>query len=184
MDMKAAQAARANLGSAMRDYLTADLEALAERHPSGGVNVEQLLKDNREFSAIANIQDAVESRLWKEQGGNTSGKGHIAQAVGSMVGTAVGGAVPFPGSHVVGALAGGAVGGATQAAAAGAKQSATKALANVHGKLADLALRASRGDQAAANLLHKIHSAPAIMSRLAGMHANSLTEQVGNSGGQ
>ncbi len=185
MDMKAAQAARANLGSAMRDYLTADLEALAERHPSGGVNVEQLLKDNREFSAIANIQDAVESRLWKEQAGNTSGKGHVAKAVGGIVGGAIGGAIPVPVvGHLAGAAIGAGVGAAAGAAAGKAGQSATSALSNAHGKLAELALRASKGDRAAANLLHMIHSTPAIMSRLAGMHANSLTEQVGNGGGQ
>jgi hypothetical protein len=185
MDPLERQAAKQDTASALREYLNTSLETLAERHPNSGIDVPQLLKDNREFSALANIRDAVQSRLEKENAGNTSGKGHIAKAVGGLVGGAIGGAIPVP---VVGHLAGAGIGmAAGTAAAAGAEragQSATKALANVHGKLADLALRASRGDQAAANLLHKIHSTPAIMSRLAGMHANSLTEQVGPSGGQ
>jgi hypothetical protein len=177
MDMKAAQAAKMKLGTNLRDFLMSDLEALAERHPDAGISVEKLAANNREYSALANIQDAVESRFWKENAGNSSGKGHAAQLIGAGIGALAGGAIPIPGvGHAIGAAVGGAVGAKAASGLAGAGQSATKTLANAHSKIAELAARAAAGDVHAKALLHAIHGSPQIMSRLAGLHAHSLTE--------
>lgn len=167
---------KTNVAMKVRDLLNNTIEAAADNHPKLAKEAEALFENNRMFSATARIRDAVEERLVKENAGVTSGKGHLAHAIGAAVGGVAGGAIPIPiVGHAAGAAVGSAVAGKVQAGLGGARQAATAQLAKATERLTQLAQRAQAGDQTAAAILHAVHNSPDVLAKLAGLHAQSLS---------
>jgi hypothetical protein len=99
---------KADMAGMMKRFLDAHLDAAAERAAETGdasvkAAVDNIRQINTTYSALSNIQKAVEQRAWKEATGSTSMGGHV-----SHLGTFVGGALGL--SHgPVGMIAGAAL---------------------------------------------------------------------------
>jgi hypothetical protein len=169
---------KADLAKNLKEFLNADLERLADNHDDLTDAAKQIMAINREYSALANIQKAVEQRGWKENDGGHSTKGHLASAIGAGVGALAGSAIPIPVvGHALGAVVGAGAGMKAQAVATGGRMAATQALANAQQRMQSLAQRAATGDMKAKALLDMIQNSPDVAAKFAALSHESRNGQ-------
>lgn len=73
---------KADMASMMKTFLDAHLDVAAEAAPDVATAVANIRQINSTYSALANIQKAIQQRAWKEATGSTSMGGHFQKLLG------------------------------------------------------------------------------------------------------